>query len=171
MNSTPASREHLQDVQRHHPSLLSLAPGGPAATSHPGGAEVDHHARLEQAVALDQFLQQAARERMPSACAFLTWGSEKCSLSQRWLLLLRVMRGARKGPDEDAGPAGRPAGHDTLPAVPIFPFAHASPLTNAQIRFLRGRRGAKDVTPVEGPRADGRGRGGGRSGTLSRTTS
>src|SRR4249919_716152 len=81
----------------------------------------------------------AARERMPSACAFFTKGSEKCSFNQRWLLLLRVAMGREK--PVDSGP------HDTLP-YPLLPLpvVMSSPLSNAQKRYLRGL--AHDLKPV-----------------------
>jgi hypothetical protein len=87
--------------------------------------------RLEQPVAFDQFLELvAARERSPSACAFFTKGSEKCSFNQRWLDLLRVamrrvfseIRGLRvKAVDATRGPQDR---HDTLRSRVHLP-AHA----------------------------------------------
>src|SRR5690606_17473020 len=77
-----------------------------------------------------------ARERMPSACARLTNGSEKCSLSQRWLLLLRAMGESRSG----GGRAGIARGHDNLPILSHCPQPRMpAALTAAQIRFLRGQ--------------------------------
>src|SRR5690606_5798323 len=94
-----------------------------------------------------------------SAWAFFTYGSEKCSFSQRWLLLLRVAMaflppsacGTAGLPGEGravaaaavatrAAPDGDCRRHDTLRGtspIPRIPMSIA--LTAAQNRFLRGQ--------------------------------
>src|SRR5690606_23218461 len=99
-----------------------------------------------------------ARERQPSACAFFTYGSLKCSWSQRELDLLRATSSqnaprafpghwiARIIPCKAAAPAGTPLRLRT-PFMLLTPF---------QKRYLRGLAhslspivllGQKSVTP------------------------
>src|SRR6478672_428723 len=93
---------------------------------------------------------------MPSACAFFTKGSEKCSLSQRWLDLLRVAT--------TAGRIGETGRHDTLPPVSALSCRMPIALSNAQIRFLRGQAhdlkamlqvGGKGITDALAAEVDG----------------
>lgn len=90
-------------------------------------------------------------------------------MSQRWLLLLRAMRGIReKAADGGGGAPGGGVGHDTLPD-PHFPGAFGASrmpttLTSAQNRFLRGQAhglkavlqvGARGVTDAVAAELDG----------------
>ncbi len=70
------------------PGRYRRSVSAPAETSRPGRAEVDHHhVRLQQPVTFQQLFELVGGTRAHAfGLGLLHEGSEKCSLSQRWLL-------------------------------------------------------------------------------------
>ncbi len=114
----PRQGRHLQDVHRDDPPAVAQCLADPLRPPARRGAQVDdHHARLEQAVALDQFLQLVGGTR---AQAFRT----RAFHERVGVVLLEPALAAFAAGSHQTKTAGGRAGHDTLRALPNLICVH-----------------------------------------------